>query len=62
MKNKIIVITGGATGIGKALAHKLAQAGMRVTIASTNGERLAAAAGEMGKEGLPIEAAVCAPA
>jgi len=41
---KTAVITGGATGIGKALARQLANEGMKVVIASTNAERLNTAA------------------
>jgi short-subunit dehydrogenase len=45
------LITGGATGIGKALAIELAQEGMKIIIASTSKERLDAAAEDIRKAG-----------
>lgn len=41
------LVTGGATGIGLAVAKSLASAGARVTIASRNVERVTAAAAEL---------------
>ena len=59
LQGKTALVTGGATGIGKALARELAQAGMTVTIASTNAGRLDAAAAELRGDGLEIFPAVC---
>jgi len=56
---KTAVITGGSTGIGKALAAGLAAEGMRVVIASTNQERLDSAAAELRAQGAEIVTAVC---
>lgn len=53
------VITGGATGIGKALARALTGGGMRVVIASTNAERLTAAAAELSIGGAIVRPIVC---
>ena len=56
---KTAVITGGATGIGKALARQLANEGMKVVIASTNAERLNAAAEQLDAAGGNIVPMVC---
>ena len=44
LKGKIAVVTGGGTGIGKAVATALAMHGADVALASRDGERLEAAA------------------
>ena len=54
---KTAVITGGATGIGLAVALELAKEGTKVVLASTNLERLEAAANavrEAGGEAFPV--------
>ncbi|WP_428623214.1 3-hydroxybutyrate dehydrogenase [Sedimenticola sp.] len=48
MQNKVAVVTGGASGIGRAVAEKLASLGCKVVIADFNQESGSAAAGEMG--------------
>ena len=45
--NKLIVITGGSSGIGKASAKLLYQAGHRIILIARNEDKLAAAAREM---------------
>ncbi len=45
--NQHAVITGGASGIGKAIAKQLAAAGMRITLMGRNPERLANAASQL---------------
>ena len=49
LKGKIAVVTGGGTGIGKAVATALALHGADVALASRDGERLDAAATEISK-------------
>jgi len=44
---RVAVVTGGATGIGKAIAAELALLSCRVVIASRNEERLKATASEI---------------
>jgi NADP-dependent 3-hydroxy acid dehydrogenase YdfG len=48
LKGKTAVVTGGASGIGKAIAHALAHAGARVAIAGRRTELLRAAADAIG--------------
>ena len=42
-QNKTVIISGGAEGIGFALAKSLGQAGMNVVIGDINAEALSAA-------------------
>jgi NADP-dependent 3-hydroxy acid dehydrogenase YdfG len=57
LNGKIAVITGGATGIGLAVALELAKQGTKVVLASTNLDRLEAAAkavNEAGGDAFPV--------
>ena len=47
LEDQHAIVTGGATGIGLAIAKRLASAGARVTIASRNIERVSAVAAEL---------------
>ena len=55
---RTIVVTGGATGIGFAIARRLAQQGDAVVLASRNLERLEAAKDRLESEGARCSAAV----
>ncbi len=55
LDGKIVVVTGGASGIGKATAFELARAGGRVIIADVNEEGGAAVQREAEAAGLKVE-------
>ncbi|MBV9842007.1 MAG: SDR family oxidoreductase [Sphingomonadaceae bacterium] len=59
VKGGVAVVTGGATGIGFALARQLADRGMKVILASTNRERLDKAVAAIRAEGGTAVAEVC---
>jgi 3-oxoacyl-[acyl-carrier protein] reductase len=50
MRNKVVVVTGGAAGIGKATAVRFAEAGARVAVADVNREAGEAVARSLGQE------------
>jgi 3-hydroxybutyrate dehydrogenase len=51
------LVTGGASGIGAACAHRLAEAGARVTIADLDEERAKSLAVELGGDTWPVDLA-----
>jgi len=59
LNGKRSLITGGATGIGRALAQQLATEGMQVVIASTSRERLDRAVDELRASGATASAIQC---
>jgi 3-oxoacyl-[acyl-carrier protein] reductase len=48
LKNAVVLVTGGSSGIGRAIAQSLAAGGARVAITGRNKERLTQAAQSMG--------------
>lgn len=52
LTGKVAVITGGASGIGRALADGFAHRGMRIALADVEGEPLARAVGELAAAGV----------
>jgi NAD(P)-dependent dehydrogenase (short-subunit alcohol dehydrogenase family) len=48
VKDRVALVTGGSAGIGRMIASGLAAAGARVYICARNGEKVAAAAADMG--------------
>ncbi|HSR53202.1 MAG TPA: SDR family NAD(P)-dependent oxidoreductase, partial [Acidobacteriota bacterium] len=52
MQGKVAVVTGGGTGIGKAIARKLGELGARVAICGRRAEVLQEAVAEMKAEGI----------
>src|SRR5271154_2207104 len=55
LKNAVVLITGGSSGIGRAAADVLAQAGARVAITGRDPERLAEAARSLGVVGIQAD-------
>jgi len=55
LRDKVAVITGGASGIGLALAHALAAEGMRVVLADIEEPALASAVDELASAGASVE-------
>ena len=57
LSGRVALVTGGGTGIGKAVARAMAQQGARIVIAARNAPRLEAVAEEFREEGhsvLPV--------
>lgn len=51
---KVVVVTGGSSGIGLAVAHKLAEAGAKVIICGRDEEKLVEAKREINNRGLDV--------
>lgn len=55
MKNKVVIITGGSSGIGKAMAEKFGREGSKILITGRNNEELTKATEELRKKGITIQ-------
>ncbi len=51
LKDQVVVVTGGGSGIGKAIAHECASLGAKIAIGARKTERLEAAAEELREDG-----------
>ena len=56
LKDRVAIVTGGAQGIGKAIAEKLSEEGASVAIADINEEGARSCAESLGGDGLRIRA------
>jgi NAD(P)-dependent dehydrogenase (short-subunit alcohol dehydrogenase family) len=56
VRNKVVLITGGSSGIGLATAHKVAAAGATTIIVARDPEKLAQAKEAIEREGAPVVA------
>lgn len=54
MQDKVVVITGGSSGIGKALAAEFGRRGSRVLITGRNGELLDQAVADLRRQGIEV--------
>ncbi len=59
LAGKVAVVTGGASGIGLALAARFGQAGMRVFLADIEADAVAEAAASLSAAGVEVRTAVC---
>ena len=51
MKNKVVVITGGSSGIGEALAYKFCEENFDVVIGGTNREKIKSVISNINEKG-----------
>ncbi|MFZ5562507.1 MAG: SDR family NAD(P)-dependent oxidoreductase [Thermodesulfobacteriota bacterium] len=58
LKNKIVVITGAGSGIGRAAAHAFAKEGAAVVITDIHAQRLAEAESELARTGADVSSKV----
>jgi NAD(P)-dependent dehydrogenase (short-subunit alcohol dehydrogenase family) len=58
LSSKVAIITGGGSGIGKAIAQAFVREGAKVVIAGRDGKKLDRAAAEIGPDCLPVSADV----
>lgn len=58
-KGKVAVITGGANGIGRAMAERFAEEGMRIVLADVETERLETTTNEMKADGADVIPVLC---
>ena len=54
LKDRVVIVTGGASGIGRATAGRLIAEGARVALVDIDGAAASAAAAELGSEVLPL--------
>lgn len=54
MKDKVVIITGGSSGIGKALAAEFGRRGSRVLITGRDGDALEQAVAELRQKGIDV--------
>ena len=58
LKDRVVIVTGGASGIGRATTTRLVQEGARVALVDIDGEAASAVAADLGSDVLPLTADV----
>jgi NAD(P)-dependent dehydrogenase (short-subunit alcohol dehydrogenase family) len=58
LANQVVIVTGAARGIGRAIATRMAQEGARTVLADREAEVLAAAVSDLQRQGLDVLACV----
>lgn len=59
LKDRVVFVTGAASGIGAAAVRRFAEEGARVVAASRRADRIEALAAELRAEGYPVSSVVC---
>src|SRR5512144_459840 len=59
LTDKVCVVTGGGSGIGRALAHRFAAAGMRVAIGDIEAGAIESTVAELGGDGNRVVGVRC---
>lgn len=59
LKDKVIIVTGGGTGLGRAMAERFGELGARLVITSRNPEHLESTAAELRVRGVQVIAPPC---
>lgn len=59
LTDRVVFVTGAASGIGEAAVRRFAAEGAKVVAASRRAERIAALAAELQGQGLPVASVVC---
>lgn len=62
LKDRVVIVTGGASGIGRATAARLVEEGASVALVDIDGEAASAAASQLGSDVLPLSGDVSAEA
>lgn len=62
LEGKVVIVTGGSTGIGEAIARRLNREGAELVLIARGSERLAALAGELGRSTQFVAGSVADPA
>jgi len=62
LKDRVVIVTGGASGIGRATATRLVEEGACVALVDIDGEAASAVAEQLGSDALPLAGGVSSEA